>query len=99
MRGGKGRRIDGTRGRERPCAYVRHDREGDEANARGDIPMAGKSGAWVAVEGVGGGRKRCKKYRSRGNGRKKSGRLYGGGGVCREGRKGGRWNSAEGGRG
>lgn len=39
---------------------MRHDREGDEANARGDIPMAGESGAWVAVEGEGGGEKGVK---------------------------------------
>lgn len=60
MRGGKkaeDRRDE--RERERPCAYVRCEREGDGVDARGDIPMAGgrESGAWAAV---GEGRERKK---------------------------------------
>ena len=49
-------------------------REGDGADARGDIPMAGGRAAHGQPSEKGGGReKRYKKCRSRGNGRKKIG--------------------------
>lgn len=51
-------------------------------DARGGIPMAGERRMGSHWRGE---KKGVKKCRSRGNGRKKSGRLYGGGaGVCRE---------------
>lgn len=51
-------------------------------DARGGIPMAGERRMGSHWRGE---KKSVKKCRSRGNGRKKSGRLYGGGaGVCRE---------------
>lgn len=88
MRGGKGRRIDGTRGRERPCAYVRRGREGDGADARGDIPMAGESGAWAAVgEGGGGeagGKKGVKNVGAEETGGKNRAVSTEAAGVCRE---------------
>lgn len=65
---------------------MRHEGEGDGVDARGGIPMAGERRMGSHWRGE---KKGVKKCRSRGNGRKKSGRLYGGGaGVCKE--RGGR---------
>jgi len=54
---------------------VSRGRKGDGTDARGGIPNGGGAAHGQPLEG---GEKRCKKCRSRGNGRKKSGRLYGG---------------------
>lgn len=95
-RGGTGERVEkkggrgvakesvGERGGRGSCAYVRREIEGDGADVLEAVfPATGERRMGSRHGRGGGGEKRCKKCRSRGNGRKKSGRLYGAAaGVC-----------------
>jgi len=70
-----GDRRTGDRGKE--IAHVCESwAKGRRNGCSGRYSQWRGSGAWAAAGA--GGEKRCKKCRSRGNGRKKSGRLYGG---------------------
>lgn len=101
MRGGKGRRIDGTGGREIMCVCATQERGRRSGCSRrysdgggGERRMGSRRKG--GREGEGGEKKGVKNVGAEETGGKNRAVSTEAAGVCREGREGGRWNGAGG---